>query len=91
LPSCRYHFWSLMLPNEDLQPPAGPNLSAAILLAGPGGAGKTTIGRLVARRLGVPFFDLDEQFVARYGDIRGTLGATSTPRTLTATCNYSPT
>ena len=40
-----------------------------IHLIGPGGAGKTTIGQALGRRLGVPFIDLDEQFRARAGDI----------------------
>jgi shikimate kinase len=40
-----------------------------IRLVGPGGAGKTTAGMLLARRLGVTFVDLDEEFVARVGDI----------------------
>ncbi len=38
-------------------------------LIGPGGAGKTTIGAALARRLGVRFADLDAAFTARYGDI----------------------
>ena len=40
-----------------------------IRLVGPGGAGKTTAGRLLAQRLGVPFVDLDKEFVANEGDI----------------------
>jgi shikimate kinase len=35
-----------------------------IHLIGPGGAGKTTTGALLADRLGVPFVDLDAQFMA---------------------------
>jgi shikimate kinase len=63
-------FLSLMLAHDDFRPlDEVTDLSAAILLAGPGGAGKTTIGGRLARRLGVPFLDLDEQFTARYGDI----------------------
>lgn len=38
-------------------------------LVGPGGAGKSTVGPLLAERLGVPFFDLDRLFDARFGDI----------------------
>ena len=38
-------------------------------LVGPGGAGKSTVGPLLAGRLGVPFFDLDRLFDARFGDI----------------------
>lgn len=41
----------------------GPRL----VLIGPMGAGKTTIGREVARRLGVPFADLDELIVEASG------------------------
>jgi shikimate kinase len=40
-----------------------------IRLIGPGGAGKSTIGALVARRVGVPFLDLDRLFAKRVGDI----------------------
>jgi shikimate kinase len=42
---------------------------ASITLIGPGGAGKSTVGVLVAQRLGIPFVDLDRRFHARNGDI----------------------
>ena len=32
-----------------------------IWLVGPSGAGKTTLGRLLGERRGVPFIDLDER------------------------------
>ena len=40
-----------------------------IRLVGPGGVGKSTAGALFAERLGVPFVDLDEEFIANVGDI----------------------
>lgn len=40
-----------------------------IRLIGPGGAGKSTAGALLAERLGVRFVDLDERFRADAGDI----------------------
>lgn len=40
-----------------------------IRLVGPGGAGKSSTGALLARRLGVRFVDLDERFGAAAGDI----------------------
>jgi shikimate kinase len=40
-----------------------------IRLVGPGGAGKTTTGALLAARLGVSFVDLDRSFGERVGDI----------------------
>jgi shikimate kinase len=40
-----------------------------IRLVGPGGAGKSTTGALLAERLGVPFVDLDDRFKATVGDI----------------------
>jgi shikimate kinase len=40
-----------------------------IHLVGPGGAGKSTIGVLLADRLNRRFFDLDRCFVEREGDI----------------------
>jgi shikimate kinase len=41
----------------------------AIFLVGPGGAGKTTAGALLAKRLGRPFVDLDQRFAEQQGDI----------------------
>lgn len=38
-------------------------------LIGPGGAGKTTAGPLLAGRLGWCFMDLDRAFIAREGDV----------------------
>lgn len=43
-----------------------------IRLVGPGGAGKSSTGLLLAERLGLPFVDLDERFDATVGDIRST-------------------
>jgi shikimate kinase len=40
-----------------------------IQLIGPGGAGKSSTGALLAARLGVRFVDLDERFAATVGDI----------------------
>lgn len=41
----------------------------AVVLIGPMGAGKTSIGRKAARALGVPFFDSDIQVVRAHGPI----------------------
>ncbi|MGD0484589.1 MAG: shikimate kinase, partial [Gemmatimonadales bacterium] len=38
-----------------------------VLLVGLSGAGKTTVGRLVAAKLGAPFMDLDEEVARRAG------------------------
>jgi shikimate kinase len=40
-----------------------------IRLVGPGGAGKTTAGAILAGRLSVDFVDLDDRFTATFGDI----------------------
>lgn len=40
-----------------------------IRLVGPGGAGKTTVGAVLADALGCAFVDLDREFGARCGDI----------------------
>lgn len=40
-----------------------------IHLIGPGGAGKSTVGALLAQRLGLAFIDLDRAFMAGAGDI----------------------
>jgi shikimate kinase len=50
-----------------------------IQLVGPGGAGKTTVGRALAGRLGVTFVDLDEQFCVQAGDISAFLAAHGYP------------
>ena len=48
--------------------PAPPADRPQVLsLVGPRGSGKTTIGRLVAERLGVDFADADEELTARAG------------------------
>ena len=46
-------------------PPSIP----VIQLTGPGGAGKSTAGAILARRLGCAFHDLDREFERRRGDI----------------------
>jgi shikimate kinase len=38
-----------------------------VVLVGPPAAGKTTVGRLLADRLAVPFVDTDDLVVARAG------------------------
>ncbi|WP_337006088.1 MULTISPECIES: shikimate kinase [unclassified Microbacterium] len=40
-----------------------------LVLVGPMAAGKTSVGRRVARRLGVPFVDTDKRIVAAHGPI----------------------
>ncbi|MFT4230981.1 MAG: shikimate kinase, partial [Microbacterium sp.] len=47
------------------EPAPGP----AIVLVGPMGAGKTSVGRRVAKRLGLPFTDTDKTVAAEHGPI----------------------
>ena len=42
-------------------------MNMKISLIGFMGCGKTTVGRLLSKRLGIPFFDLDELVVEREG------------------------
>jgi len=49
--------------------PNGRAGAMSVTLVGPGGAGKTTIGALLAERLRIAFVDLDRRFEARAGDI----------------------
>lgn len=42
-----------------------------VAVIGPMGAGKSSIGRKLAKRLGVPFADTDQRIVARHGVIAG--------------------
>jgi shikimate kinase len=44
-------------------------IGSAVTLIGPGGAGKSTVGTLLAERLGLACIDLDRRFAERYGDI----------------------
>lgn len=59
--------------NADLQAWLVENMKAVkkswVFLVGPGGAGKSTVGALLAARLGVDFADLDHRFSERAGDI----------------------
>ena len=48
-----------------------------IRLIGPGGAGKSTVGFALSKRLGIPFIDLDEQFTIRIADISAFLSSHS--------------
>jgi len=43
------------------------NIAYPLILIGPTGAGKTTVGRLLSMKLALPFFDLDEEIEARCG------------------------
>ena len=52
-----------------------------IRLIGPGGAGKSTIGALLAERLDLAFVDLDRHLADRVGDIGTTSTLTDTERT----------
>jgi shikimate kinase len=45
-----------------------------IRLIGPGGAGKSTIGALLAERLEIAFVDLDQHLAGRVGDISEYIG-----------------
>ena len=46
----------------------------AIRLVGPGGAGKSSIGALLAERLELDFVDLDRHLAGRIGDISEYIG-----------------
>ena len=46
-----------------------PSGAEAIRLVGPGGAGKSTIGALLAERLKIAFLDLDRHLAGRVGDL----------------------
>lgn len=46
-----------------------PAVGVGVVLVGPMGAGKTTVGRLVAERLSLAFIDADDLFVRAHGPI----------------------
>ena len=50
-----------------MSPEDGPVSRPALVLVGPPGAGKTTVGRVLARRIGATFTDVDALIVERAG------------------------
>ena len=44
-------------------------MSTAVVLVGPMGVGKTTIGKKLAKQLGKPFLDTDKEIVKQHGAI----------------------
>lgn len=54
---------------------AGPQFDGHLILVGLPGAGKSTIGRAVARRLGRPFLDFDAEIESRTGSSVATIFA----------------
>jgi shikimate kinase len=44
-------------------------MSGAVVLVGPMGVGKTTIGKKLAKQLGKPFLDTDKEIVKQHGAI----------------------
>jgi shikimate kinase len=44
-------------------------VAKAVVLIGPMGVGKTTIGKKLARKLGIPFIDTDQLIVKAHGSI----------------------
>jgi shikimate kinase len=54
--------------------------SGAVVLVGPMGVGKTTIGKKLAKRLEVPFLDTDVMISKLHGDIAGIFAAQGEPK-----------
>ncbi|MGO1397535.1 MAG: shikimate kinase [Brevibacterium yomogidense] len=75
-----------MVPEEAPLPRPAPPLDPApasgarIVLIGPPAAGKSTIGRLLGARLGLPLYDTDAQIVAAHGAIPEIFAARGEPR-----------
>lgn len=55
-------------------------LQRPVVLIGPMGAGKTSVGRRVAKRLGVPFIDTDKEIVKGHGPIPALFESLGEPR-----------
>lgn len=55
-------------------------LQRPVVLIGPMGAGKTSVGRRVAKKLGVPFVDTDKELVKAHGPIPALFDSVGEPR-----------
>ena len=73
------------------------NPAPHLILVGPMGAGKTSIGRRLAERLGLPFTDMDTAIEAHAGtkvttifDLEGEAGFRARERELLAEVLHSP-
>lgn len=54
--------------------PSAPRAPAAVVLLGLRCSGKTSVGRLLAGRLGWPFHDSDAELARRFGELSGASG-----------------
>ncbi len=54
-------------PDQGAKPAAAPARASAVVLIGPPGAGKSSVGSLLAAELGVPFADTDDLVAAAAG------------------------
>ena len=75
----------------------GMNPAPHLVLVGPMGAGKTSIGRRLAERLGLPFTDMDTAIEARAGtnvttifDLEGEAGFRAREREMLAEVLHAP-
>lgn len=59
----------MILADSDRSKPQTSGDVGPIVLVGPMGVGKTTIGKKLARSLGIPFIDTDAKIVDEYGPI----------------------
>ncbi len=58
-----------MLPAQQPVPESSYRGQGSVVLIGPMGVGKTTIGKKLARSLGLPFIDTDARIVAQHGAV----------------------
>lgn len=64
---------------ENSAPPSSPADTRRVILIGYRGTGKSTVGRLLAQRLGTPFLDTDQEIEARHGAIAAMVAAHGWP------------
>lgn len=61
----------MTLPTEPTAPVPSGGRAAPVVVIGPMGAGKSSVGKRVAKALGVPFTDTDRVIVREHGPIPG--------------------